>query len=961
MLFVIIIALAGGPVRAQYYDWGASPVSTSWRKLKTDNLKLIYPKEFEAGARRVAWYLDTVRTHIGYGFRHGPMRTPVIVHTRNTMGNGMAMWAPKRIEMLAAPASTYSEPWLKQLAIHEYRHNVQYNNLRRGWIRPLMWLMGEHIAYLSTYQFSIFVVEGDAVMAETEFSAFGRGLQPSWTMHYRAMEGDVGTKKYSTDYWFSGSYRNYVPDHYRLGYQMVRWSNHALGQGVWDDMARYVSRNPYMIVPMGIGMRRHYGMGEAGMFRRTFADLNAHWDSLPKVEDSSERIVTPERSYTTYEWPLWIDDGATIVAFKRDMKRSSHIVWVDAETGRETFLTSTGVVSSRPAVEDCVLWWTEFRRSMLWPQKVNSRLCSFDLTTGRKQVHGGDEQVFYSTPLPGGGMARVAYDRTGRFSIVNGEARLDLPANTEVTGLAWDDVTGALYFIGLDDGGMFLAGVEGKGFNRLTPSRHITISDLRAGGGRLYFGSIVSGKDEAHAYDLATGVEYRLSESAYGSFQPSTPRRGRVALTTYDKNGYHLATQNVALAEVQEQRDLPLDLVNPPWKRWALPKMDSLVYTPGDAERSVAQYRQKRFNKMLNIFQPHSWLPVDDPSIAIPEADPVTRLGVTLFSQSLLSDAVSWLSYGWVPGAGPMNSRVRGGLTYSGLGPVIEVDFSWGGGPQLLYTPIPQQLGLKRKPQLSVTSRLSLPLVVSSGAWYSAVTAAAEHFYNNGLIYNHVTANSGKLTRGVERFTFSVGYSGQTRMAPGEFLPRWGFTARVGHVTSTNRDFRRLWIASMGGWMPGVVRPHSVRVRAAAQEDAGPGDAPYMFRVKEVLPRGAIYDFIAQKWRSASVDYQLPVWYPEGGIPGVLYFKRVRLNLFADYAHWRSFKSEMTRTNPEGLISLAIVHPAWHRLYSYGGDITLDLSPLRLPATNILSATFTIAKPSDQRGVFFSFGVDIPL
>ena len=944
---------------AQYYDWGPSPVSVSWRKLNTPDLKLIYPRDFEENARRVMWYLDTVRPYIDYGFRYGTMRTPVVLHTQNTRGNGMVMWAPKRIELLAAPAASYSEPWLKQLAIHEYRHNVQYNNLRRGIIRPLTWLLGQHIAFLSVGQFSIFILEGDATMAETELSAFGRGLQPSWTMHYRAM-GDVGSKKYSGDYWFSGSFRDYVPDHYRLGYQMVRWSYDHFGDFIWDDVAHYVSRNPQFIIPMTFGLERHYGLNETGLFRRTFADLNAYWNSLPRVEDSSERVRTPENSYTTYQWPMWLDEN-TLVAFKQDLKSTGRIVRVDVASGSEEILTWTGQVSSRPVLANGVLWWTEYRRSVLWDEKVGSRLCSYDIATGRKRVHDtGGEQILYPVVPPDGDLAWVAYDYSGRFTIVHGDGRIALPSDVEVTGLAWDDTTGALYFIGLDDGGMFLGTVvhdTPEGFTRLTPSRHITISDLRAGGGKLYFGSIVSGKDEAHSYDLATGKEYRLSESTYGSFQPSTPAGGRVALTTYDRHGYHLAMQDTSTAAVQEQRTLPVDLVNPPWKRWDGPNMDSMVYTPADAATSASEHKPRRFSKLLNIFQPHSWMPADFyPPAAISESDLTMNLGATIMSQSLLSDAVSWLTYGWNPTGGSM---VRGGMSYRGLGPTLDVDFSWGGAPQTLYTPVPQWLSLERKKQLSVTTRLSLPMTMSSGHMISTLTPSAEYHYTNGLIYKKITERKGELTRGVERLFMSLRYSAQTRMALSEFLPRWGLATRIGYAFNpTSRSFKDLWTVSLSGWLPGVVRPHSTRVRLAWQQSADRSDAPFMFQMKEVFPRGARYGFPVQQWRSASIDYQLPVWYPEAGIPSVLYFKRVRLNLFADYALWRNFGSTGSVAGSGVSVESA---PRWHRLYSWGGDIILDLSPLRLPATNHFSAIFTIAKPSDRKGIFFNFGLEMPL
>jgi len=952
---------------AQYYSWGPSPVSVRWRQLRTPDVRLVYPREFEAEARRTLWYMDTVRTHIDFGFSRGAMSTPVVMHTRNMSGNGMVMWAPRRMELLPAPDDAYSDPRIKRLVFHEYRHNVQYNNLRGGVIRPLSWLLGEQAAFLGVAQFSIYITEGDAVMAETELSSFGRGLQPSWTMHYRAV-GDVGADRRSPDFWFSGSFRDYVPDHYRLGYQMVRWSYDRFGRFIWDDLARYVARNPQFITPMAVGLRTRYGLSYRDLFRRTFADLNKHWNSLPRVEDSSVRVPSPERSrYTTYRWPQWTADGGTIVSFKSDLTSASRVVATDAATGRERTLGRTGAVSSRPALADGTLWWTEYRSSLLWAERVRSRVVSLDLSTGRRRTLRTATDALYPTPTDGGEVACVEYDERGRFSIVRGTWRLAMPEGVDVTGLAWDDATRALYFTGLDDGGMFLARADenadeetddgsASGFTRLTPSRHITTGNLRAAGGRLYFGSIASGRDEAHMYDIATGVESRLSSSRYGSFHPSTPSaEGRVALTTYDRHGYHLAVQNLSDATVEEPRALPLDLVNPPWKRWEVPVMDSMVYTAEAAERSTQRLRPRRFSRLAHIFNPHSWVPADFyPPQAIEENRVEVGVGATVMSQSLLSDATSWLAWGLGRAGG--GQTLRGGVSWNGLGPRVDVSFFWGGSSQLLYSRLPTWYTLKLKPHLSATARLSLPMTVSSGRVVGTLTPAVEYNYSNGLIYSSqssgeivpasVGPTGGWLTRGVERLSFSVRHTSVVRTALSELQPRWGVTARVGYVTNpSNRNFRNLVSASAGVWLPGVGRTHGTRLRAAWQHTSGRDDAPFTFQMKELFPRGATYNFSTSEWRSAAVDYQLPVWYPEGGIPGILYFKRVRVNAFADLARWRD-------NTPGG---------AWNRLHSYGAEISVDISPLRMPATNNCAVTFTIARPSDTGKPFFSFGIDMPL
>jgi hypothetical protein len=931
---------------AQYYSWGDSPASIRWQKLTTRHLKLIYPSTFDENARRVKYYLDTIRPHIGYGLYRGTMPTPIVLHTQNMMGNGIVMWAPKRIELISAPGETYSEPWLKQLAIHEYRHNAQYNNLNQGTIRVLSWFLGEQIKLLGHGMLGLFLLEGDAVMAETEASVFGRGLQPSFTMHYRAV-GDVGSRMYSPDFWFGGSYKHFVPDHYHLGYQMTRWGYHRYGKKWLNGVMWYVGRNPQFIFPGTIALKTYYGTSEGGLFRDAFAELNKLWASLPEVKESSSKLRTPITSYTTYQWPLWLDED-TLVAFKTDLDRPSRVVIVDVSTGNEITITHTGIVSSRPIYDGRLVWWTEFRSSVLWDERVNSQLCWLNPVSGEQGTVRTREQLFYPTGTADGKLAMVVYDYSGRYSIRKGigsiEWQMNFPMGTEVTGLAWDDITGELWFIGLDDGGMWLGRVneDGKGYERITPARHITIGELRAGGGRLWFGSIVSGKDEVHCYDLATGKEYRVSSSKYGGFQPAPAADGhRIALTTYDVNGYKLAVQSTDTAVEQEPRELPLNIVNPDWQRWEdFPLMDSIVYTPGHATKEQ-KLRSKPYCKGLNLFNFHSWLPLDFyPPSAIQEMTMDLNLGATVMSQSLLSDMTSWVGYGWNHAGG---SSVKGGLTYTGLGPHIDVGFTWGGGDQTLYTDIPQ--GLELKKYFSINTQISLPLVLTSGYNYRVLTPAVEYFYTNGLSFKYIPSTTGVITRGVERLNLGLSYVQQIRTAHRDFLPRWGFAVRGNYVMNpTNRDFRTLYLLFARGYLPGFASHHSTTLRASWQETLGDESTrPLMFHMKDVFPRGANYNFATHRWASGSVDYQLPVWYPDAGIPSILYFKRLRLNLFADYARWQDDSS------------------AWHPLYSYGGDVIVDLVPLKMPSAATMTAKITIAKPSDRQGVAVMFGFSTPL
>ena len=213
---------------AQYYTWG-SDAPMKWSTIRTPAVRMIYPDPVSAVAR------------------------------------------PKRVEFLTSPAiEGYSMPWYKHLVAHEYRHAVQYNNLDRGVIRALSYVLGQQGSTIGLLCMPIWAMEGDAVMSETMMSSFGRGLQPSFSMAYRAM-GSVGRERRNIDRWFCGSYRDYIPDHYELGYQICSYAYERYGENVWDKVAWYGSRNPYVLATTRVALGKFYKTNVSKLFRETFA------------------------------------------------------------------------------------------------------------------------------------------------------------------------------------------------------------------------------------------------------------------------------------------------------------------------------------------------------------------------------------------------------------------------------------------------------------------------------------------------------------------------------------------------------------------------------------------------------------------------------------------------------------------------------------------------------------------
>lgn len=971
---LLLVLLAGGRrAAAQYYTWGAD-APQRWSTVATPDVRMIFPDTASRIALRTLDCIRTVRPDIGFGFRHGPMRIPFVLHAENFRSNGLVMYLPERVEFLTSPAVRgYSMPWYKQLVAHEYRHAVQYNNLDRGVIRVLSYLLGQQGSTVGLLFMPLWAIEGDAVMSETAMSSFGRGRQPSFSLGYRALAGTPWRERRNIDKWFCGSYRDYVPDHYELGYQLCSYAWERYGEVVWDKVARFGVRNPYLIVPTYFALRKYYKTDTGGLFHDTFDELERLWAETPPPADSPRTLAAlPDGNYTTWRWPLPLGD-TTIVAVHADYDRTERFVTVDPATGRERASVFVGSLSSRPSTDGRQLWWTEYRRSKLFDQRVASQLCRMEIDGGRPRRVRGVRNALYPEPVPEG-LAWVAYTPDGRYTVCRGRPdspstvrRLPLPRDKEIHGLAWDDGTGALYALVTDDEGMWIARVEEE-LVPVTAGAYITLSDLRAGGGRLYFGSIASGRDEAHCLDLATGREYRLTSSAYGSFSPAPAAEGTL-VTTYDRRGYRLAVQPAvdSVGEPVAPSRLPRETVNPPRRPWPVVNLDTVRFETADSLCETSSGRVRRYRKGLHLVNVHSWMPLSmDPFRLVDEHAVDLNVGVTLLSQNLLSSTEAFASYGWNRREG---SLFRLGVRYFGLGVQLRFDADWGGN-QLFYSLATYNAEEDRyeyqsRPSpdryYSVGLSATLPLRFDCGRHVRVLSLSAGWNYSNGMVadLDKIEWKEGGIQNiqhigfreGLHKLAAGVGFSDQVRLAHRDFLPRWGYLVRADYTVDPSDDnFSDLLSFYVQGYLPGAAPHHSLRLAAAYQTSIGgyrypTGYAPLSYRSSRLIPRGfSSSQILSNDYTAFSLDYQLPLCYPDGGIGSVLYFKRIRLNVGGSYAFFFDYAAR-GRLRRE--------------IWSAGGDLIVDLNLFRQPASATSSVKLSLYRPSSG-GVWWTVGVGLP-
>ena len=435
--------------------------------------------------------------------------------------------------------------------------------------------------------------------------------------------------------------------------------------------------------------------------------------------------------------------------------------------------------------------------------------------------------------------------------------------------------------------------------------------------------------------------------------------------------GYYPAWQQAEKSQGEvAYSSLPRNVVNPPHTEWGIINLDTVSITPPQEKMSAAAQKTRRYRKAATLFNLHSWAPLSYDPFSLSEGDITMNVGATVMTQNLLSSMQGFFTYGY---SGKQGHIIKGSLRYYGLGPTISLNVSYGGHqniyPIYTYNPDKHEIELPEAPTrgryYSIGADLSFPLMFQRGYHTRYLIASAGWEFSNGLI-----ANTGKLkfddgisnvatigySRGLHLTQFSLTYQDMVRAAHRDFAPPWGVTASATYATNPhNGNFSDLVALYAKIYTPGFM-PHNSLTLAVAYHNSFGGStsndavSALSFKSTKLLPRGFDSSQIHNhNYMAMSLNYQLPICYPDGGWQGIVYFKRIRLNAGFDLARFQApiFYQE------------GKVGHEWHNLHAYGGDIILDVNLLNQPASATTALKLSFYKPSEG-SFYFSAGVELP-
>ena len=869
-LFSLLLLLCNS-ASGQFYSIGQSRAGLRWEKIENGYFSVIYPAGHQAKANEVLAGFSLAAEEVSRSLGVKPPAVPLVLHTGSAISNAYAIWAPKRIELLSTPPQdSYAQPWIQQLALHEYRHAVQLSALNRGITRTLGFLFGQQVAGVSTGLFvPKWFLEGDAVVSETSHGYSGRGRSPAFHRTLIAQLAENGA--YSFPKATLGSYRDFVPDVYTTGYQIVAISRKKYGPGLWENAMRTTAMKPWLITPFNKGLKSVSGLNKKGLYLEAVAYLNQKNESASKGTGYPVIPAETKKHYADYLNPHKINDSVVVV-LKRTLGQPPMIVALN-EKGEEKTLCSPGIIlDEHISAGSGLVVWAEYRPHIRWETESQTEIVTYRISGGkirRLPLKGR----FYAPEISPDGkqIAAIEYDKSGacRIIVINEDSLriYPVPGGMHASTPAWSDDQKKIATVILSDKGKSLAllNLEDGSFSHLTPFSFKEISNPVFNEDEVIFTETFDEKSQLLSLDLNTGEKQRITDARFGAEYASV-WKGQVIFNDYTASGFRVAIVNPDTLAVLS--------MNESGNSWELAEAMSAQETRVDFNRiaSDTSSTPMPYKEWKHLFGFHSWAPV-----YIDIGGETARPGVSVMSQNLLSTL--FITAGYDYNLQEETGMWKADLSWKGWFPEFRAVISQGkrAATALNSEDQPERFTWN---ETNLDAGITQNLNLSRGAYSAGLSGNAD--FNYSLI-SHDQSTPEDFTRGnLSGLSYrATGYI-YKRQAYRDLAPGLGVNMelRFRHTPFGQIKAGEIVAAQTVIYLPGLAANHSISLYGGIQF-TDPGK--YRFSNLISTSRGYTTQIRGNEILSLRFAYRFPLLYPDLALGGLLYLKRIRTGLFYDY------------------------------------------------------------------------------
>ena len=470
----------------------------------------------------------------------------------------------------------------------------------------------------------------------------------------------------------------------------------------------------------------------------------------------------------------------------------------------------------------------------------------------------------------GDGFAAVEYTADGKAFLTiitaSGEQKTEIPQGIHPITPVWAEEGKSLIFIAVDESGkgFMKFDIARASYSRIGEPGYTEISDPAISGEWLYYTGTSGNKNQLCRMNLNGGATEIITASAYGAIRPHINLE-TIAYSDYTADGYRIAVKSLRnLVSHAYVPDNPSDWI----------RVDELITQEApypDIQFQDSSLVSNRYRKALHLFNIHSWAP-----LYVDVAGETARPGLSVMSQNLLSTL--FVTAGYDYDLNEQTGMFRTKVTYKGLYPEISSEISTGNraGSTITNGLASRFTWHETNTDLSIGQALDFSRGNVNRGLYGQTSYTLKK-----ISHNNDTPD--KFTQGtLSVFSYRLFAYTYSRQAYRDLAPRLGINAEFTfrHSPFGTLDAGDIQAVQSQIFLPGFSANHSIGLYAGYQYAHARN-----YRFQNIIGSSRGYNFTnpGNEMISYKINYKLPLWYPDLHIGGLLYFKRLRANLFHDY------------------------------------------------------------------------------
>ena len=863
--FILLFLMS---VLSNAQNFGGNPASVKWKQINTKKAKVIFPAGLDSQANRIANVVQLMDSTTSNTIGGSQRKWSIVLQNQTTIPNAYVRMAPILSELyMTPPQDNFSEGsirWDDNLIIHENRHMQQFSNFNTGVAKLFSFFLGqEGQLFANGLLLPDYFFEGDAVWQETLVSAQGRGRMPSFLNGFKSLW--LGNKNYSWSKYRSGSLKNFVPDHYPIGYILTGYGYEKYGTDFWKKVTEDALRlkglfNKAVERNSGVPFKQFKNdainyFKEKSIYKgKEFTSFNNYITGIKK------------NNVIDYLFPNFIGDDSILVTKKSYKEINTFYLIVNDK--EEKIRVKNFVLDDYYSYNNGKIVYASYQSDARWGNRDYSVIQLLDIKT-KQQRQLTFKSKYFSPDINKEGTEVLAVsvnpDGTNnlhRLDAASGTViqQIPNPQNYFFTQTKYINNTTAVSAVRNPEGKMALVKVDlSNGVpETLTPFSFNVLGYPAVKGDTVYFSMMNNNADKIFAVTLSDKNVFRLTNNLNGVYHPSVNSKGELLFTSFTAEGNRLTKTNLKEAEWKKFEENEFTAAPDLYTlSAALTKSGShALYTLTDIKNPVTKYK-----KSFHLFNFHSWRPV----IADPE------FGYTLYSDNVLSSLSNNLTYTYNRNDKSHTIGING--VYAGWFPLLSI-----GAEESFNRTIDTAFG---KPvqfnSATLKTGFNIPLSFIGGRTNQFLNFGAgynvEQYYYKGVSKN---VFNNKAINYVNTF---LSFSNVRRRARQHINPRWAQSISLGYRDAFNFRDSHKFTGNSSFYFPGLSANHSLVINASYQKR---DSLPDLFSNTFSYARG--YEALStRRMYKVGANYHFPLLYPDGGISGIIYFQRIRANLFYDY------------------------------------------------------------------------------